>query len=231
MKRRQVRKKLMILIVIIIIVIAVALWKYPLWNLLSIIEYLKKFTTTVRNLGYLGLLLYLVAFTLGTMLFLPSLPFALFGGITYGSTLGIIYASIGDILGASLAFVIGRYFMRERIERVLQKYKTFHEINEGVKHDGWRIIVLTRMVPLIPHWLQNYAYGLTSVGFLTYALVSLLCIAPTTAVWIIVVNTLGRGEKDANKIIFYLAIAAVVIVLLSYIPKWIYKKKMLAKEK
>jgi len=199
-------------------------WKYEAWEFISI-EYLKDYTDRIRSLGFLGVILYLLGFAVATMLCLPSLPFAILGGITYGTRMGILYASIGDLLGASIAFIIARYLMSDRIEKKLKNNKTFHEINEGVQKDGWRIVVLTRMVPVIPHWLQNYAYGLTEISFKTYALVSLLCILPGTAAWIIAVNTVGRNREDAQKTMLYLGIAAIVIVAISYLPKYIYKKK------
>ncbi|SDK12012.1 TVP38/TMEM64 family protein [Natronincola ferrireducens] len=227
MVKRQLNKKLIFILISIVIGLLVwLLWKYEVWNFISI-DYLRKFTGRIRRLGFLGVLLYLVSFALGTMLLLPSLPFALLGGITYGTVLGIVYATIGDLLGASMAFVVARYIGRERIEKRLKSSKAFHEIDEGVKQDGWRIVVLTRMVPIIPHWLQNYVYGLTGISFTTYAFVTLLCIIPGTAVWIFAINTVGRDEGDAKRTMIYLGIAAVAIVVISYLPKWIYKKKIL----
>ncbi|ABR47479.1 SNARE associated Golgi protein [Alkaliphilus metalliredigens QYMF] len=225
MKKRHLNKKHILLIAVMVISIFIwVLYKYEIWNFISI-DYLRKFTDKIQALGWLGLLLYLLSFAIGTMLFLPSVPFALLGGITYGTVQGITYAVAGDLLGASMAFIIARYIGRERIEKRLRKSKAFHEIDEGVKQDGWRIVVLTRMVPVIPHWLQNYAYGLTSISFTTYAFVSLLCIIPGTAVWIFAVNTVGRGQEDAKRTMIYLGIASVLIIAVSYLPKWIYKKK------
>lgn len=230
MKSRQIGKPLIFLIAIGISLLGFILWKYRIWEFISI-EYLKEFTGKIRSLGSLGIILYILCFTIGTVFFLPSLPFMLLGGITYGTIMGTIYASLADLLGASLAFFIARYLMRGRIEQRLRKSKTFHEINEGVQHDGWRIVVLTRMVPIIPHWLQNYAYGVTAISYKTYAFVSLLCIVPATAVWIFAVNTVGRGQEDAKKTMVYLGIASIIIVGISYLPKYIYNKKVLAKRR
>ncbi|AKL95972.1 hypothetical protein CACET_c25270 [Clostridium aceticum] len=230
MGKRQLNKKILLLFAVVVIGLIVwMLWKYKIWEVISI-EYFRRFTGRIRRLGFLGVLLYLLTFTLGTMLLLPSLPFALLGGITYGTVPGIIYASVGDLLGASIAFMVARYIGRERLERRLKKSKAFHEIDEGVKQEGWRILVLTRMIPIIPHWLQNYAYGLTAISFTTYAIVSLLCIIPGTAAWIIAVNTVGKGQGDAKKTAIYMGVAAVVLVIISYLPKWIYKKKKLRKK-
>ncbi|MCC5911064.1 MAG: TVP38/TMEM64 family protein [Clostridiaceae bacterium] len=227
MQKKQLYK--IIILLLAVIAIGVLIWilgKNKVSEFISI-EFLRRFTGRIRDLGFLGVLLYLLSFAIGTMLILPSLPFALLGGITYGTVRGIIYASIGDLLGASMAFIVARYIGRGRIEKRLKRNKAFHEIDEGVKQEGWRIVVLTRMVPVIPHWLQNYAYGLTAISFTTYAFVSLLCIVPGTAAWIFAVNTVGKSQADAKKTVIYLAIAGVLIVGVSYLPRWIYKKKML----
>lgn len=204
-------------------------WKYQPWRFMSI-EYLRKFTDNIRQLGFLGVFLYLLAFALGSLILLPSLPFTILGGITYGTILGTVYASIGDSLGCAIAFIIARYVGREKIEKRLKNSKTFREIDEGVKQEGWRIIILTRMVPVIPHWLQNYAYGLTAIPFTTYVFVTLLSNIPGTAAWIFAVNTVGKGQGDARRTVIYIAIAAVLIVTISYLPKWFYKKKLVRRE-
>lgn len=225
MKIRLINKKVILLIATVISILIFILWRYKAWELVSI-DHLKEYRGKIKELGVLGILLYLLVFIIGTIFCLPSLPFALLGGITYGTVKGTIYASIGDVLGSSTAFIIGRYLLKERIEKKLKNNKTFHEINKGVQKDGWRIVVLTRMVPLIPHWLQNYAYGITAISFKTYALVSLICAIPGTAAWIFAINTVGKNKEDAKTAMIYLSISAVIIVAVSYLPRYIYKNKL-----
>jgi len=226
MTSRSISKRTIILVGVVIVIAIFILWRYEAWELLSI-DYLKRFTGRVRGLGILGVLLYLLIYMISVVLFMPSLPFTLFGGITYGIAWGTIIATSGDFLGSSLAFIIGRYLVKDKLEKRLKNNKAFHEINEGVQQEGWRIVAITRMVPLIPHWLQNYAYGITKISFKTYAIVCLLSILPGTAIWVFTINTVGRGQGDAKRSMFYLALATVAIVGLSYIPKYLYNKKRL----
>lgn len=220
-KRKTNRKLLLFIGTVILILIAFILWAYKMWEFADLV-YLINLTDRIRNLHFLGLLLYLLIFVLGTIAFLPSLPFALLGGITYGTLQGIVYASIGNLLGASMAFIIARYIGRSKFEEKLKASKTFHEINNGIERNGWRIMVLTRMFPIIPHWLQNYAYGLTTISFKTYALVSLFCIIPGTAAWIFAVNTGARG--DIRRMLVYITIIGLLVVLSSFLVKRIYGK-------
>lgn len=217
-------KGLIILAGIIAAVAIFLIWKFEAWELFSI-NYLRSFTGRIRDLKALGVILYLLVFAVSVILFMPSLPFTLLGGITYGIGWGIVIATCGDFFGSAMAFIIGRYFAKEKIEDKLKKNKAFQEINEGVQKEGWRIVAITRMVPIIPHWFQNYAYGVTEISFRTYALVCFLSILPGTAVWVFTINTIGRGQEDARRSMLYLALATVAIVGISYIPKYIYKKK------
>ncbi|KAB3534887.1 TVP38/TMEM64 family protein [Alkaliphilus pronyensis] len=216
------------LVLIIALLLIFLIIKYKLWHLVEI-QYLRKFSNDIKSLGIIGVLAYILIFSIATLFFMPSLPFILFGGITYGNVKGTIYSSIADLLSASLAFFIARYLMRNTIEKALKRKMNYYEIINGVKKEGWRILVVTRMVPIIPRWLQNYAYGLTTISFKIYALVSFICIVPVTAIWIITVNTVGKVQHDTRKLLIYLGIASIVFVTISYIPKLLYKKKLLKK--
>ncbi|WP_026478628.1 TVP38/TMEM64 family protein [Alkaliphilus transvaalensis] len=222
-------KKTIILFVILLSLAIFFIWKYEAWRYISI-DYIKNFTKGLKQLGSIGVVLYIIAFVLATLMFLPSLPFVILGGITYGTLKGIIYASIGDLGGAIIAFIMARYIMRQRVEKKLKRNKRFHEINKGVRQEGWRILILTRMVPIIPHCLQNYAYGLTSISFKTYSLTSLLCIVPPIAVWVIAINKVGSRGYDPQKTIIYIGVAAVAFIIISYIPKLIFKRSDLLKK-
>ena len=230
MARRGISRRALILVGVVIVIAIFILWRYEAWDLLSI-DYLRGFTGRIRSLGVLGVLLYLLIYMISVVLFMPSLPFTLFGGITYGIVWGTIIATSGDFLGSSLAFIIGRYLVKDKLERKLRNNKAFHEINEGVQQEGWRIVAITRMVPLIPHWLQNYAYGITKISFRTYAMVCLLSIIPGTAIWVFTINTVGRGHGDAKRSMLYLALATIGLVGISYIPKYLYNKKRLGNRK
>lgn len=225
MNSKKFNKRIIVLCIItLVLLLGWILWKCKAWQFLSL-EYLERFTGSIRDLRFLGLIIYLAAFTLGTIAFLPSLPFALLGGITYGTIRGIVYASLGTLLGASMAFIIARYIGRKKIEKRLENSKAFHEINDRVERNGWRVLVLTRMVPIIPHWLQNYAYGLTTISFKTYALVSLLCIIPGTTAWIFAINAIDNDQADPKRTILYITLAGILLVISSYLSKWLYKRK------
>ena len=73
-------------------------------------------------------------------------------------------------MAASVAFLIARYFARERIVKLVEGNKKFLAIDKAIGENGFRVVTLLRLSPLLPFSLGNYLYGLTSVKFIPYVL-------------------------------------------------------------
>ena len=129
---------------------------------------------------------------------------------------------MGANLGAIAAFLVGRYAARGMVEGMVEKNEALRKIDEGVKHQGWRMLMVTRLVPVFPFNIQNYVYGLTDVPLRTYVLVTLPCMLPATIAYNFAAGSVRTG--DFGKTLWYLGIAAVFFVLLSLIPGWVRKR-------
>ncbi|BAS75594.1 Os01g0884900, partial [Oryza sativa Japonica Group] len=81
-------------------------------------------------------------------------------------------------LAAAVAFLIARYFARERILKLVEGNKKFLAIDKAIGENGFKVVTLLRLSPLLPFSLGNYLYGLTSVKFLPYVLGSWLGMLP-----------------------------------------------------
>ena len=103
--------------------------------------------------------------------------------------------------------------------------RSFRRIDEGVQRQGWRMLMITRLVPLFPFNLQNYAYGLTKIRFTTYLFVSWICMLPGTAAYVQLGAAVNVGEGNIKKTLIYLAAAGIFIVLVSLIPNLIRKRQ------
>ncbi len=86
------------------------------------------------------------------------------------------------------------------------------------------MLLITRLVPVFPFNLQNYAYGVTKIGLGTYVLPSAVCIIPGAAAFTFAGGSLASAQQDLTKTFTYLGIAAVIFVLVSLIPGWIRKR-------
>jgi uncharacterized membrane protein YdjX (TVP38/TMEM64 family) len=133
----------------------------------------------VENLGIFAPIVFIVIYNLATLLFVPGSLLTLKGGCLFGLVLGSIYVTIAATLGAIFAFLIGRYLSQDWVCRKMENHPSFKAMNEAVKKDGWKIVLLTRLSPLFPFNLLNYAFGVTQVSLKDYILGSLGMIPAT----------------------------------------------------
>ncbi len=165
-----------------------------------------------------------------SVLLLPGLPVSIVGGLVFGAVWGTVWTTLGANLGAAAAFLIGRYTARGMVERWVARNRTLQSLDDGVRRHGWRMLMVTRLVPVFPFNLQNYAYGLTDIRFSTYLLVTLPCMLPGTVAYTFAAASareviLGGGHPEAlTRTLLLLAVAAVSFALLSLLPGWIRRR-------
>ena len=224
-------KRNLVKIIIAVIIIAGV---YSLLSHYGVTDYLKrdnipKIKEKINSFGVIAPLVYIGFYILATIFFLPGLPVTMLSGLAFGPIWGVVYASIGAVIGVSCAFLITRYVARSMVEGWVQGNTQFRRIDEGVQRQGWRMLMITRLVPLFPFNLQNYAYGLTKIRFTTYLFVSWICMLPGTAAYVQLGAAVNVGEGNIKKTLIYLAGAGIFIVLVSLIPNLIRKRQPEAK--
>ncbi|MFC1890130.1 FAD-dependent oxidoreductase [Thermodesulfobacteriota bacterium] len=206
------------LVSVIVIVRALGLFQYVS------VENISKLNDWIEGFGILAPLVYIIFYILGCVFFLPGIPLTLVGAVAFGSIWGTIYVSIGSTLGASVAFLVARYAARSIVEDWMTKNPRLRKIDEGVQNQGWRMLMITRLVPIFPFNIQNYVYGITRIPFPTYVIVSWICMVPGTIAYVFAGGAIVSGEGDPKKTILYLAVAGVFFVLLSFLPGFIKKR-------
>lgn len=179
----------------------------------------------VSGFGIIAPLIYIGFYVVATLFFLPGLPITVIGGIAFGPVWGVVYVWVGATIGVSFAFLVARYVARELVEGWVLGNAQFRKIDEKVEQEGWRILMFTRLVPIFPFNLQNYAYGLTKIKFLTYVIVSAIFMLPGTIAYVQIGGALVGGEGNLKKTLIYLSIAGVLILLISLIPKFLRKRQ------
>lgn len=180
------------------------------WDVSSV----ERFTT---GLGIWAPIGHVVLFATGTVLFAPGSAFGLAGGALFGPVGGTLLNLTGAILGATASFLVARYLAADwvrakagvRLERVIS----------GVEAEGWRFVVLARLVPLVPFNLLNYALGLTRIPLLHYVLASLFAMTPGTVAftWI---GYAGKQALDGDAgAIRYGLLALGVLAAIAFLPR------------
>ncbi|QSJ19411.1 TVP38/TMEM64 family protein [Nostoc sp. UHCC 0702] len=154
-------------------------------------ELLQKSVIWVESLGTLGPIVYMVIYNLATLLFIPGSVLTLKGGCLFGVFWGSIYVLIAAMIGATLAFLIGRYLSRDWVSCQIDKHPKFKAINVAVAKEGWKIVLLTRLSPIFPFNLLNYAFGVTQVSLKDYILGS-LGIIPGTVMYVYIGSLAGN---------------------------------------
>ncbi|GAB4324742.1 MAG: hypothetical protein Kow0059_20460 [Candidatus Sumerlaeia bacterium] len=147
-------------------------------------EYLKNLLNWIRELGPAGYLVFIAVYILAAVLFIPGSVLTLGAGAVFGLAGGLVAVSVGSTLGASAAFIVGRFLARDAIAGKLEGNARFAAIDRAVGREGFKIVMLTRLSPVFPFNMLNYAYGLTRVSFWQYALASWLGMMPGTAMYV-----------------------------------------------
>ena len=152
-------------------------------SFLPVKDWVKTFTDWIRHLGLAGAFIFIGVYALAAVAFLPGAIFTIAAGLVYGIAGGTAVALTGATLGAGLAFLVARYLVRGRMEKFAQKNKKFGAIDQAIGQQGWKIVGLLRLSPLIPFNVSNYFYGITSIGFWPYLLASAVGMLPGTLLY------------------------------------------------
>ncbi|XP_027354524.1 uncharacterized protein LOC113864699 isoform X2 [Abrus precatorius] len=143
-------------------------------------SFLSNFSVFIEGYGPAGYALFVAVYAGLEILAIPAIPLTMSAGLLFGSVTGTIIVSISGTVAASIAFLIARYFARERILKLVEGNKKFLAIDKAIGENGFRVVTLLRLSPLLPFSLGNYLYGLTSVKFIPYVLGSWLGMLPGT---------------------------------------------------
>ena len=188
------------------------------------LEGLDRLRAWIDGFGLVAPLVFIAIYVVATVAFLPGTPLTLLAGLVFGPVLGTLWAVIGATIGATLAFLVGRYAARGLVEGWTANNERVRKLDEGVEKQGWRMLLITRLVPVFPFNLQNYAYGITGIRLGTYVLLTAVCIIPGAAVYTFAGGSLASAQQNPTRTFIYLGIAAVFFVVFSLIPGWIRRR-------
>lgn len=137
----------------------------------------------ITGLGVWGPVMFVLLYVLATVLLLPAVVLTLGAGAVFGVAWAFVIVSIAATLGATAAFLVGRYLARGWVARRLAASPRLGAIDAAVAREGWKIVALTRLSPAFPFVLLNYAFGLTRVSLRDYVVASWLGMMPGVALY------------------------------------------------
>jgi uncharacterized membrane protein YdjX (TVP38/TMEM64 family) len=188
---------------------------------------LKNALESIANLGPWGPAAFILIYIVATVLFVPGSLLTLGSGVLFGVVGGSICVSIGSILGASCAFLIGRYLTRDWVSKQIEGNQKFKAIDLAVAKEGWKIVLLTRLSPVFPFNLLNYAFGVTQVSFKDYFFASWIGMIPGTVMYVYIgslagslaaIGAQGRSRSAAEWTLYGIGLLA-TIALTVYVTR------------
>lgn len=170
MKRLEKYKKLVILAILIFFIILI----FPKINsLYSNVEEI------VESSGNFGPVIFMILMIIAILVSpIPSSPLAILGGIFFGPLPGMIYTLVGATIGAVLAFLISRFFLRGYLSNKIENNKFYMKIRGANDRNIAYIILITRLMPHVSFDIVSYASGLTNINIFIFALVTFIGMIP-----------------------------------------------------
>lgn len=205
---------------LVIAAIAIALL-VAIGRALEVHNLLLDLVTWIRGAGWTGLAVFVLAYVGATVLFLPGSVLTLGAGFAYGVGLGTAAVVVAANLGALAAFLLGRTVARSWVAGKVAQNPRFSAIDRAVGREGLKIVLLTRLSPIFPFNLLNYAFGVTRVSAGDYFAGSLIGMLPGTLMYVYLgslitnVSELAAGRTsggDAQQIFYFAGLAATVAV-------------------
>ena len=132
-------------------------------------EYIPFAEQWIDHLGMLGPVVFIVVYSVLTACFFPSNVLGLGAGAMFEFWHGIIVMAFATLTGAILMFVIARWIMKKRVEKMLEGHPKLLAVDEAVSREGFKLMFLLRLSP-VPYAPLSYVLGSSKVRFLPYIL-------------------------------------------------------------
>ncbi len=171
----------------------------------------------IDSLGTWGPVVFIFLYAAATVAAVPGSALTIVAGALFGSVIGGVVVSIASTLGASLAFLVSRYFARDAMARWLSTKEKVRKLDAMTERHGAIMVAITRLVPIFPFSLLNYGFGLTRVRFWTYVFWSWLGMLPGTILYVVGADAFTKGLQKGEvpwPLVGAVLVVAVILALL-----------------
>ena len=149
----------------------------------------------IEHSGWIGWIWFIVLYALSCVLFLPGSVLSFGAGAVYGFWSGTLLVSLGSVAGALANFFTTRYLLRGWMARKFAASKKFRALDHAAANDGWKLVMLTRISPILPHSLVSCAFGLSRITLPRFLLASWIGFLPISAAYAYGGAVIGRAAK------------------------------------
>ncbi|MER5212080.1 VTT domain-containing protein [Streptomyces sp. NPDC002838] len=160
--------------------------------------------------GAAAAVVFAVAYGLCTVAFVPRPLLNLAAGALFGSQLGLGVAITGTVLGAGIAFGLGRVLGQDAL-RPLLRGRWLHAADGQLSRHGFRSMLAARLFPGVPFWAANYCAAVSRMGYFPFLLATALGSIPNTAAYAVA----GARASTPTSPAFLIAMACIALPALA----------------
>lgn len=122
---------------------------------------------------------------------------------------------ISATVAACISFTIGRTILRGWASKITNEWPKWKAIDGAISKEGFKVILLLRLSPLLPFAVSNYLYGITSVDFVSFFFATFLGFAPGT-LGIVYAGSAGKAFfTDGGSLPWYVFVVAGAAIILA----------------
>lgn len=170
----------------------------------------------IQQSGWRGPFAFVALYTVGAMIFLPGSVLTLAGGMLFGPVAGSVYSLVGAVLGATLSFLIARYWAHDWLSARLSR--RLQVVTNRLQASGWRLVALTRLIPLLPFGIVNYGLGALGLRLAHFVTASIVCMAPGTIAYSYMGYVGHQALRNGDSVVFKAGLGLACLVALIAIP-------------
>ncbi|ENW9127362.1 TVP38/TMEM64 family protein [Escherichia coli] len=196
-------------------------------GIVNFINDLPHLQALIRQSGIFGYSLYILLFVIASLLLLPGSVLVIGGGIIFGPLLGTLLSLVAATLASSVSFLIARWMGRDLVLKYVGDTTVFQAIEKGIARNGIDFLILTRLIPLFPYNIQNYAYGLTAIAFWPYTFISAFTTLPGIFIYTFMASDLVT-EGITLSFICKFCLAGLILFILIQLAKCYARYKQVA---
>lgn len=160
-------------------------------------------------------LIFMVFYSLLIPLFFPSTILALLGGALFGPVWGSLFNQVSVTLGASLCFVIARAISTKWLEKNLPG--SLRRLKHGVEKEGWRFVLMVRLVPWMPYAVVSYALGATHIRLSVLIGITAACILPRVIAYSYI-GYAGRMALSGKETVVHVLLVTPLVLAAIFLP-------------
>jgi len=178
------------------------------------------FNEWIKGQGPVGALTFAIAYVVSAVLLLaPSELMWVAAGVVFGAWAAPLVI-VSSVIESLLVFLLSRHVLRPKVRALLAKRPLLRAIDAAIRSQSWRVAILLRFNALVPFNFQNYFFGATDIGLLTFTVTTFFGILPFTAMYVYL-GTVGRtialqesfGASNITLLLFSLLATAGLIYL------------------